>query len=46
MRCAADFCRGLIPTVCANIYTVTDLLPPEIARLQRKQYEVSKVGSQ
>jgi hypothetical protein len=46
IRCAADFCRGLIPTVCANIYTVTDLLPAEITRLQRKQYEVSKVGSQ
>jgi hypothetical protein len=44
MRCAVDFCRGLIPTVWANI--VTDLLPAEIARLQRRQYEVSNSSSQ
>ena len=35
--CAEDFCRGLIPTVCANIYTATDLSPGKISRLHRKQ---------
>jgi hypothetical protein len=37
MRCAPDFCRGFTPTVCANIYTATDLCPASISRLQRKQ---------
>ena len=37
IRCAADFCRGLTPTVCANIYTATDLCPASISRLQRRQ---------
>src|SRR5678816_2374690 len=31
MRCADDFCRGLMPTVCANIYTATDLCPTSIS---------------
>jgi hypothetical protein len=35
--CAPDFCRGFTPTVCANIYTATDLSPGSISRLQRKQ---------
>src|ERR1700693_5747591 len=43
MRCADDFCRGLIPTVCANMYTATDLWPPSISRLQRRQNRFSKV---
>jgi len=42
IRCAADFCRGLIPTVCANMYTATDLCPASSSRLQRRQYRVSK----
>lgn len=42
MRCAADFCRGLIPTVCANMYTATDLCPVSSSRLQRRQYKFSK----
>jgi len=42
IRCAADFWRGLIPTVCANIYTATDLCPASSSRLQRRQYKVSK----
>ena len=42
MRCAVDFCLGLIPTVCANIYRATDLCPVSSARLQRKQYMFSK----
>src|SRR5271165_5343543 len=37
IRCAPDFCRGFTPTVCANIYTATDLWPASISRLQRKQ---------
>lgn len=37
IRCAADFCRGLTPTVCANIYTATDLCPASSSRLQRRQ---------
>src|SRR5579863_9643827 len=35
--CAPDFCRGLTPTVCANMYTATDLSPASISRRQRKQ---------
>jgi hypothetical protein len=35
--CAPDFCRGFTPTVCANMYTATDLCPASISRLQRKQ---------
>ena len=35
--CAPDFCRGRTPTVCANMYTATDLSPASISRLQRKQ---------
>ena len=42
IRCAADFCRGLMPTVCANIYTATDLWPVSSSRLQRRQYKFSK----
>src|SRR5579863_2684175 len=42
MRWAADFCRGLIPTVCANIYTATDLCPTSSSRLQRRQCRFSK----
>ena len=42
IRCADDFCRGLIPTVCANIYTATDLCPTSISRLQRRQNKFSK----
>ena len=38
IRLADDFWRGLIPTVCANRYTATDLLPATISRLQRRQY--------
>jgi len=37
IRCAADFCRGRMPTVCANIYTATDLCPASSSRLQRRQ---------
>src|SRR4029077_7904029 len=43
MRCADDFCRGLIPTVCANMYTATDLWPTLISRLQRRQNRFSKI---
>jgi hypothetical protein len=43
MRCADDFCRGLIPTVWANMYTATDLWPTSISRLQRRQNRFSKV---
>jgi hypothetical protein len=42
MRCAADFCRGLIPTVCANMYMATDLCPASSSRLQRRQCRFSK----
>src|ERR1700691_3519510 len=42
IRCAADFCRGRIPTVCANIYIATDLRPASSSRLQRRQYKFSK----
>jgi hypothetical protein len=41
MRLADDFCRGLIPTVCANRYTATDFAPAGISRLQRRQYWLS-----
>src|SRR5487761_79066 len=37
-----DFWRGLIPTVCANMYIATDLWPDSSSRLQRRQYKVSK----
>jgi len=42
MRCAADFCRGRTPTVCAKMYTATDFCPGSISRLQRKQNRFSK----
>ena len=42
IRCADDFCRGRMPTVCANIYTATDLCPASSSRLQRRQYKFSK----
>lgn len=42
MRCAADFCRGLMPTVCANMYTATDFCPLSSSRLQRRQNRFSK----
>jgi hypothetical protein len=42
IRCAADFCRGRIPTVWANMYTATDLCPASSSRLQRRQYRFSK----
>jgi len=42
IRCAADFCRGLTPTVCANMYTETDLWPASSSRLQRRQDRFSK----
>jgi hypothetical protein len=42
IRLAADFCRGLTPTVWANIYTATDLCPGSISRLQRRQKRFSK----
>jgi len=42
IRFAADFCRGLTPTVCANMYTATDLCPASISRLQRRQNRFSK----
>ena len=42
MRCAEDFWRGLIPTVCANMYTATDLWPASNSRLQRRQCRFSK----
>src|SRR6266566_9492495 len=45
IRCAADFCRGLTPTVCANIYTATDLCPASSSRLQRRQCRFPKVCS-
>jgi 8-oxo-dGTP pyrophosphatase MutT (NUDIX family) len=41
MRCAVDFWRGLIPTVCANIYRATDFCPFSSSRLQRRQCMVS-----
>jgi len=43
IRRAADFCRGRIPTVCANMYTATDLCPGSNSRLQRRQYRFSNV---
>jgi hypothetical protein len=43
IRCAVDFCRGLMPTVCANMYTATDLAPTVISRLQRRQNELFNV---
>lgn len=42
IRRAADFCRGLIPTVCANRYTATDFSPASSSRLQRRQNKFSK----
>ena len=42
IRLAADFCRGLTPTVWANMYTATDLCPGSISRLQRRQNRFSK----
>jgi hypothetical protein len=42
IRFAADFCRGLTPTVWANMYTATDLCPASISRLQRRQKRFSK----
>jgi len=42
IRWAADFWRGLIPTVCANIYTATDLCPASNSRPQRRQHKFSK----
>lgn len=42
IRCAADFCRGLTPTVCANRYTATDFCPASSSRLQRRQNKFSK----
>jgi hypothetical protein len=42
IRFAADFCRGLTPTVWANMYTATDLCPASISRLQRRQNRFSK----
>jgi hypothetical protein len=41
IRCAADFCRGRMPTVWANMYTATDLCPGSISRLQRRQRRFS-----
>ncbi len=41
IRCAADFCRGFIPTVCANINTPTDFCPASKSRLQRRQKRCS-----
>lgn len=43
IRCAVDFCRGLIPTVWANRYTATDFCPASISRLQRRQYRCSNL---
>jgi hypothetical protein len=37
IRWAKDFWRGFMPTVCANIYTATDLWPASSTRLQRRQ---------
>ena len=42
MRCADDFWRGLIPTVWANMYIDTNLLPGSSERSQRKQCGLSK----
>ena len=42
IRRAADFCRGLIPTVWANMYIAIDLCPASSSRLQRRQYKFSK----
>ena len=42
IRWAEDFCRGRMPTVCANMYTATDLCPNSSSRLQRRQYKFSK----
>ncbi len=42
IRRAADFCRGRIPTVCANIYTATDFCPASNSRLQRRQHKFSQ----
>jgi len=40
-RRAADFCRGLSPTVCANKTIAIDLCPSSISRLQRRQCQFS-----
>lgn len=42
IRWAVDFWRGLIPTVCANIYSATDFCPAPSSRLQRRQCMFSK----
>jgi len=42
IRWAADFWRGLMPTVCANMYTATDLCLVSSSLLQRRQYQFSK----
>jgi hypothetical protein len=42
--CAPDFCLGFTPTVCANMYTATDLCPASISRLHRRQ-EIGCTGS-
>ena len=43
IRRAPDFCRGRMPTVCANMYTATDFCPGSSSRLQRRQNRFSKV---
>ena len=40
IRCAADFCRGFIPTVCANINTPTDFCPASKSRCTAKTKKV------
>jgi len=37
IRRAADFRRGRMPTVCANMYMATNLCPGSSSRLQRRQ---------
>ena len=44
IRCAFDFWRGRIPTVCANIYTATDFWPDSNSRLHRRQNKFSKLN--
>ncbi len=41
IRRAADFCRGLIPTVWANRYTATDFSPASSSRLHLRQNKFS-----
>jgi hypothetical protein len=43
IRCADDFWRGLMPTVCENMYTAAYFCPAASSRLQRRQYWISKV---